>query len=311
MKDFNDKIIYKTHQHKILLIMWIIWIFLPIASIGWIIIYLTTKSYIYISIFVIIIFILIFLYKFFFWKTSYLLITNKKIVIRARNWLFSRFNMWIYFDNIQDIAYSKNNILHYFLNYGTFFARSSAWAWNGDFEARHIPNISEVYKIVNNLYIMTPEQRNKLNSVDFNQDNNTPTENKQEEIKKLTKQEIIDQQKNILLNIRWIKELIEINNEDRKYIFENEEDKNHWVYETVRKQVAFCITHDSNFRAPDSSIVLKLWEKVIFPAVSFHELSIPSAVSSSPWIKVHDYLSPKFKNLDQYDATLLIGFDLD
>jgi hypothetical protein len=69
------------------------------------------------------------------------------------------------------------------------------------------------------------------------------------------------------------------------------------------------VTHDSSFRSADAPIVLKLWSKVIFPAVSFHEIKEKNTVSSSPWIEVHKYLSNKFKNLAPDDATLIIGFD--
>ncbi len=309
MQDFNDKIIYKTHQHKIILVMWIIWWFLPIASIWLVVLYFTTKNYLYISLFLIVTFIFVFLYKLFFWKTSYFLITNRKIVIRARNGIFSRFNMALYYENIRDIAYSKNNILHYFLNYGTFFARSSAGAWNWDFEASYIPNIAEVYKIVNNFYIMTPEQRNQVN--EEKQWQEEKLQQKKTENKGLTKKEILEKQKKILLDVRWIKELVELDDSDRRYIFEHEEDRNHWVYETIKKQVVFCVTHDSNLRDPDSAIVLKLWNKVVFPAVNFHELNLPSTVSSSPWLEVHNYLAKKFSAIEEYDATILIGFDLE
>ena len=207
--------------------------------------------------------------------------------------------MSIYFENIKDIAYSKNNILHYLLNYWTFFARSSPWAW-GDFTVKNIPNVETVYKIVNYLHILSKEDRNELKNLDI--------DNKK--IKKEDILDIIENEKNKLLNIKWIKEVILLDEDFKKYIFENEEDRNHWVHETIRKKIVFCVTHDSYFRNADSQIVLKLWKKIIFPAVSFHEIKRSSTVSSSPWEEVHKYLIKKFKNIDEDDATILIGFDL-
>ena len=207
--------------------------------------------------------------------------------------------MSIYFENVKDIAYSKNNILHYLLNYWTFFARSSPWA-SGDFIVKHIPNIDKIYKIVNYLHTLPKEKREEIKSLD----------KINEWEKKESVEEVIELEKNNLLAIKWIKEVILLNDGDRKYIFEHEEDRNHWIHETIRKKIVFCITHDLNFRNADASIVLKLWKKVIFPAVSFHEINRPSVVSSSPWLEIHNYLSPKFEKVDEYDATVLVGFDL-
>lgn len=267
-----------------------------------IIVYFVSESnYLYTGLSVLLVFIFVFLYRYFFWSTSYFLITNKKIAIRARNWIFSRYNMSIYYDNIKDIAYSKNNIFNYFLNYWTFFARSSAWAW-WDFEAKNIPDIAKIYKIINYLYILSDDDRRKLESIDSILDPNKTI--------KFSREETIKMQKDVLLWIKWIKEVATLDDLDKKMIFEQEEDRNHWVYETIRKEVVLCFTHDSLFRDADAPIVLKLWDKAIFPAISFHEIRFSSTVSSSPWLAVHEYLSKKYFNLDTDDATVLVGFDL-
>ena len=73
--------------------------------------------------------------------------------------------MSIYFKNIKDIAYSKNNIFHYMFNYWTFFARSSAGA-GGDFEWNALPDIEKIYKYVNNIYLLSEEKRELLDSID-------------------------------------------------------------------------------------------------------------------------------------------------
>lgn len=206
--------------------------------------------------------------------------------------------MSIYFENIRDIAYSKNNIFNYMFNYWTFYARSSAWAeW--DFMINRIPNIEYIYKIVNYIHILSTEKREKLTKLkDLNK------------TEVISVESIIKKEKAKLLEIKWIKEVILLDDNDRKYLFENEEDRNHWVFETIRKKVIFCFTHDTRFREADAPIMLKLWTKVIFPAVSFHEITRPSTVSSSPGMKTHKYLSGKFEKLGKDDATVLVWFDL-
>jgi len=297
----QDIVLYKTHQHKIILFSnflahffkyWIITSIIFIYFFLWIILAQIAS--------VIIILIIFFLFDFYFWSKSYFIISNEKILIKVRNGIFSKYHMNIYYKNIRDMAYSKNNIMHYAFNYGTFFARSSAWAtW--DFEAKHIPKVEEVYTIINNLFLLNDDERKKVNSLSDLKENNIKTEKKET---------VIENEKKILESIKWIKEVIVLNDIDRKFIFSHEEDRNHWVYECIKRKVLFCVTHDSNFRDPDSLIVLKLGNKVIFPAVSFHEIKRPSTVSSSPWLDVHNYLIKKFNNPDDYDATILIGFDV-
>jgi len=119
-----------------------------------------------------------------------------------------------------------------------------------------------------------------------------------------------EKERRILLWIQWIKEVIQLTDTDRKYIFDNEEDRNHWVYECLRRQVLFTATHDDTLRDPDEAIVMKSWEKVVFPVVDFHEIQRLKVSSSSPGLKVHDYLEPKFQDFDEHDATLIIWFDM-
>ena len=257
------------------------------------------KEYIYlfvISSFLILL--LIVFIEYFFWKKSYFLITNEKIAIKVRNWFFSKYHMILFYKNIKDMAYSKNNFFHYMFDYGTFFARSSAWSeW--DFIALYIPKVEEVYKIINFLYLLDEKERKNMTYLE------SSNLSKKEDIL-----DIIEKEKKNLLSIKGIKEVIVLDNIDKKYIFETEEDRNHGVYECLKKNVLFCITHDSNFRQPDNPIVLKLRKKIIFPTVNFHEIQRASVISSSPWIEVHNYLIKKFKNVSTYDATILIGFDI-
>lgn len=296
----KDIILLKKHQHKLILISNFLLSFIKIWVLSSIIFIYIFRWQILLQILsVLIIVILIFFIEYFFWYKSYFIVSNEKILIKVRNWLFSMYHMNIYYKNIRDMAYSKNNIFHYMFDYWTFFARSSAWA-SWDFEAKYIPNVWEVYKIINGLFLMDDKQRQEVTSI------NQLLEDKETETEKI----IIENEMKKLLSIPWILECVLLNNEDRKFIFSHEEDRNHWVYECLKRKVLFCVTHDEKLRDPDSLIVLKLGNKVIFPAVSFHEIRRPSTVSSSPWLEVHNYLIKKFKKVWEYDATILIWFDL-
>ncbi|MDD3793228.1 MAG: PH domain-containing protein [Candidatus Gracilibacteria bacterium] len=296
----KDIILLKKHQHKLILISNFLLSFIKIGVLSSIIFIYIFRGQILLQILsVLIIVILIFFIEYFFWYKSYFIVSNEKILIKVRNGLFSMYHMNIYYKNIRDMAYSKNNIFHYMFDYGTFFARSSAGA-SGDFEAKYIPNVGEVYKIINGLFLMDDKQRQEVTSI------NQLLEDKETETEKI----IIENEMKKLLSIPGILECVLLNNEDRKFIFSHEEDRNHGVYECLKRKVLFCVTHDEKLRDPDSLIVLKLGNKVIFPAVSFHEIRRPSTVSSSPGLEVHNYLIKKFKKVGEYDATILIGFDL-
>ena len=216
------------------------------------------------------------------------------------------------------MAFAKNNIFHYLLGFGTIFARSSAGAvW--DLEAQHIPDVEKVYKILNALYSLSEEERRKIISLDealqlhFSSEktpNGDLLSSKGEVSKNETLEQAIEKEKKILLWIQGIKEVVLLDGKDRRYIFEHEQEKNHGVFECLRRQVLFAATHDSTLREPDEAIVMQAGEKVIFPVVEFHEIQRKKVSSSSPGVKIHEYLSPKFQNLDAYDATLLIWFDM-
>lgn len=290
--------ILKTHQHKIKMILKTIKYFLIFWLIAFILIYINSDSLFFSITCIIILLFLIHLYNYFFWSKSYFLVTSDSVSINVRNWLFSQYDMRIHFSQIKDMAYSKNHFLHYFFNYWVMFIRTSAAA-DGSFIIDDIPNIEDVYKKISYLHSIWAEWRKKYI-------NNEPTKNT------LSTEEIIKKNKEILLNIPWIKEVELLNANDKKFIFENEEDRNHWVYESIKRQISFVATHDSSFRNADAPIVLKLWSKVIFPPVSFHEIKEKNTVSSSPWINVHNYLvKNKLNNIWEFDATLIIWFDLN
>jgi len=306
MQEFSDKIIYKTNQHFVVLVIrFLKWFFLFCLPIS-IAIFLIADYNLWVFFLTLIItWLIVFGLNYFFWNKWYFIITNEKIALKARNGLFSKYHISIYFRNIKDIAYSKNHLFHYLFNYGTFFARS--WGWvQWDFLATDLPDIETIYKYVSFVLWLSEKERKDIAFMDIQDLNQSITWNS----KKLDKEEILAQETKNLLSVKWVKEVVVLNKEDLDFIFANEEDRNHWVYETIKRDIVLCITHDSSFRDPDDVIVLKLWNKVIFPAISFHEVKQKNVVSSSPGIKVHQYLSSKFKNLDEYDATILIWFDL-
>ena len=318
MQNYNDIILYQVHQHIFVLIFRILQIFIPYSFLIWVIGYIFSLHILLILVLIFIGWVCISAWYYFFWSKSYFCISNEKIIVKVRNGLFSKFHMSIHFRNIRDTAFSKNNVFHYLFDYGTFFARSSAWA-SWDLNAQYIPNIEKVYKIVNSLHSLSDDERKNISSLDdinkkpYRQEQEICIQNNQESWETVwvteTLEEAIEKEKNILLGIKGIKEVVLLDGKDRRYIFEHEEERNHWVFECLRRQVLFAATHDSTLRNPDEAIVMKSWEKVIFPVVEFHEIKRKKVSSSSPWVDVHQYLVPKFQDFDDYDATLLIWFD--
>gem|GEM_PF-961466 len=143
-------ILYKSHQHSIVAISKTLKMFLlPGIILSGIMYFL---GGILASLVTFVVFGgLLFGYTFFFWKSSYFVITNEYLLMDVRNGLFSRFTMNIYFNQIKDFAYSKNHLFHYVFHYGMLFVRSSAGS-DGNFIVPDIPNIEQVYKIINYLY---------------------------------------------------------------------------------------------------------------------------------------------------------------
>lgn len=311
MQHYSDNVLYKTRQHILILVSKILRWFIPVVVITYV-----AGKYLFPDANLIILLLwgsiwgfVIFGYQYFLWSKSYLLITNEKLVKKVRNGLFSKFHMAIHYDNIRDVAFSKNNLLHYTTWAWTLFARSSAAAvW--DFGANWTPNIEKIYKIVNYIHNLDAIHRKRLNHIDDILSVAKPGRDIVAGKSDQKIAEVAEKEKNVLLEIKWIKEVVQITDWDRRYIFEHEEDRNHGVYECLRRQVVFAATHDSIFREPDEAIVMKAWKKVVFPVIEFHEIKRKKVSSSSPGLKIHQYLEDKFENLWDYDATLLIWFDI-
>lgn len=305
MQHYTDVILYKTHQHIMVPISKFLSIFLPYALIIFILGFIEFEAgeiQFSMSVFLQVLFlilggVLIFAWYYFFWVKSYFIISNEKIIVKVRNGLFSKFHMSIHYKNIRDTAYSKNNILHYMLGYGTFFARSSAGAV-GDLEAKAIPHIEKIYRIVNFLHNISESERRDIHSLDDIRETASQASTKTDVEKKSpeTHEAATQKEKETLLSIQGIKEVVELSDADRRYIFEHEQERNHGVFECLRRQVLFAATHDSTFRDPDEAIVMQTGERVIFPVVEFHEIKRKKVSSSSPGEEIHEYLVPKFEN---------------
>jgi hypothetical protein len=292
----EENILLKIHQHKISLIFQIVKLFVICWTPVFIVWFIIKPIYWLLAL--IITFIIISIYEYYLWSKSYLIITNKKISLEVRNRIFSKYNLLAYFGQIRDFAYSRNNVFHYMFNYWTLFIRTSA-AGDGSVEITRVPNIEKIYEKVNYIYNLWEFWRENLENI-----------SEKEKSKTTSKEDLTEKVKSELLAIKWIKEAILLDDKDKQFIFKTEEDRNHGVYEALKRDISFAVTHNSSFRDADAPIVLKLWNKVIFPPVSFHEIKEKNTVSSSPWIEVHKYLSAKFSDLASDDATLIIGFDI-
>ena len=73
-------------------------------------------------------------------------------------------------------------------------------------------------------------------------------------------------------------------------IFMKEEDRNHGVFEALRRKFTFSVLHGDGFRLPDAPIVHAAGGRVIFPPVPFHEIERENAISGSPSTLVHKEL---------------------
>ena len=93
---------------------------------------------------------------------------------------------------------------------------------------------------------------------------------------------------------------------DRKDIIkikELEEARNTGVFDVLEKNNVLMMTHTSEFRPPSAPIVVNNE----FPAIKFPE--IEGAISSSPGIKVHNYLIERFSLVLTDEATLIVGWN--
>ncbi len=115
-----------------------------------------------------------------------------------------------------------------------------------------------------------------------------------------------------LNKVKGLRVLFTLEDEQRDIIRDLEEERNKGVFECLDREYTMLLAHDSSFREPDEKIVNGKDKKVIFPGVPFHEVDAKNVVSSSPSGRVHRALMEMLHiHLDEEEATLLIGFDLN
>lgn len=124
---FDEKILYKTHQHWIILFIGslklIIVLVLPISVLVY---FFSNYSLLWTSIIFLLLTLIVSLYDHYLWKHSWLFVGNQKVTLSVRNGMFSQYAMNIRYRNIRDCAISKHSIWSFMFKYGTIFIRSSA-----------------------------------------------------------------------------------------------------------------------------------------------------------------------------------------
>ena len=161
---FEEKILYKTHQHWIIpainSVKLIFLIALPISVFTYFLVY----SWLITSCVFLIISGIVIVYDHYLWEHSWLMIGNQKVTLSIRNWLWSQYAMNIRYRNIRDSAVSKNSVWWYFFKYVTLFIRSSAN--DGEFRASYVPKVGKIYALINALSRYSDDERAKFNTIE-------------------------------------------------------------------------------------------------------------------------------------------------
>lgn len=323
MAKYTDILLYKTHQHYMIYVSRFLRWFLP-----WVVLILLMWRYVFVdSVFIVHILVIIvltallYMYENHLWKNSYIVVTNEKLAQKTRRGFFTKNKMTINYDSIRDIELEKNNIFHFFSGCGTLYARSSSGS-QSDFKATWTPNISELYEKVNFLNNLSEEDRKQITSYEqlMNAIDDTKQENKviidenkldsENEKKELSQMETITKEAKTLKNKEGIHEIILLTDEDRLEIFEQEEEKNHWVHWVLKKDVVYAIIHDESFSVEDQNEVIRIWDKEVYPTLEFNDLDSDKAIAGYPGIQVQTYLSGRFVKTIKTDKILLIWFDM-
>lgn len=161
---FEEKILYKCHQHWIIPVInsfkLIIIVSIPLA----IVTYFLSYSWIITSLVFIAMSAILIAYDHYLWHHSWLMIGNQKITLSIRNGLWSQYAMNIRYRNIRDSAVSKNSIWGYIFKYGSLFVRSSVA--EGDFRAHYVPKVGKIYALINALSRYSDDERAGINSIE-------------------------------------------------------------------------------------------------------------------------------------------------
>lgn len=241
-------------------------------------------------------------YRYYLWNSSCLYITNTRIYLEINRAFGSKYALDTYYSKLRDTAYSYNSFTGKIFKFGTFFARTGNEEHGGQgIMAKWIPFPDIVREYVNYLYAL-PEEKRMIA---------TPYEEffaGKRGLKGFSPEERLRDVKQILMTLKGIKNVAMLTEDDKDRIWNLEEERNIGAFETLMRRYVIVVTHDSSWRPAAADIVMKRGERVIFPPVPFPEVKEKDAVSCSPGLAVHQYLSTKVR-IEPNDATILIGFN--
>ena len=302
---FEEKILYKTHQHWIIPVLQSMKIFTIMVLPLTVCVYFVVNSVVWTGVWFFILSGIFLWYEYYLWYHSWLLVGNQKITLSVRNGIFSQYAMNIRYRNIRDCAVSKNSFLGFLLKYGTLFIRASSGA-DGDFRAHHVPKVGKVYALVNALSRYDDDERSSIDTIEKLHNHHTQNEFSGT----IGQKSLIAENTEILQNIAGIIDVIELDTITRESIRWSEEIRNHGVHEVLRRWHVLCFLHDTTFRSVPWPITAKtLSGEVYFPGVPFSEAHGKDVVSASPWQRVHQYLRSFFPYATDTDATVLVGWN--
>lgn len=162
---FDEKILYKTHQHWIVPVVDAVkYVFLFVIPIAIMTYFISDYSWWWTSTVSFIIALMVSVYSYYLWEHSWLFIGNQKVTLSVRNGVFSQFAMNVRYRNIRDCAVSKHSMWSFLFKYGTIFIRSSAN--EGDFHADFVPKVGKIYALVNALTRYNDEERASIESIE-------------------------------------------------------------------------------------------------------------------------------------------------
>ncbi len=241
-------------------------------------------------------------YRHHLWKTSCLYITNTRVYLEVNRAFGSRYALDTYYSKLRDTAFSYNSFMGKLFKFGTFFARTGNEEHGGQgILAKWIPYPELVREYINYIYSL-PEDKRMIAT------NYEEFFASKKGIKGYSPEERLRTVTHNLQVLRGIKEVAMLTEDDKDTVWNMEEERNIGVFETIMRRYVIVVTHDSSWRPAASDIVIKRGQRVVFPPVPFPEVKEKDAVSSSPGLDVHQFLSSKVR-IEPNDATILIGFN--
>lgn len=302
---FEEKILYKVHQHWIVpLIQSIKLLIIIILPLTVVVYFSSNYSMMWTIVGFVILSVVVLGYEHYLWHHSWLMVGNQKITLSVRNGIFSQYAMNIRYRNIRDCAVSKNSLLGFLLKYGTLFIRSTAA--EGDFTAYYVPKVGKVYALVNALSRYNDDERSSMDSIEALYNFHSKTEFPGT----VSQSDTVEKNIQSLKALGGITEVIPLDHDARKYIAAHEEIRNHGVHEVLRRKHVLCFLHDSGFRTASGPLTQKTATgEVYFPGVPFPEATGNDVISASPSSTIHAYLLLFFPYATESEATVLVGWN--